>query len=341
MYLFPYAEVKPNSNVAIYGAGDVGRDYVRQLRANDFCKIVFVADKTATATPAYLFKGIDVCAPDAFAERSDYDYVVVATVRETYQKEMAARLAALGVAASKIVTKTAALDASSGEKTYSQHGEDRIIYNALQHMGFFRDGKTPSYIDVGAHHPYHISNTALFYELGCRGVNIEADPELIEAFYEERPDDVNLCFGVGSEPGTLPFYINEVSGLNTFRKENVAYNEWLYEKDTGKQEKFNVQKVLEIPVRTLQSVIDEYCGGIWPDYMSIDIEGMEYDSLRVCDLTNGPAILAVEVNFDGDLFIEMMREKGYFPYLWYRENILFVKDEYETMVHAHEERSKI
>lgn len=50
--------------------------------------------------------------------------------------------------------------------------------------------KKPSYIDIGAHHPYEISNTAIFYMNGCRGVNVEANPNLIDEFYKERPDDI-------------------------------------------------------------------------------------------------------------------------------------------------------
>lgn len=65
---------------------------------------------------------------------------------------------------------------------------------------------------------------------------------------------------------------------------------------------------------------------------------MEYETLSACDLSRGPALIAVEVNYDGDKFIEMMNDKGYFPYLWYRENILFVKNEYKNLVHAHNER---
>lgn len=337
MYLFPYAEVKPGSRAVIYGAGEVGRDYVRQLRLNGYCRVAFVACKDGKATLPGIFRGLDICKPAAFSERMDYDCVVVATAREDYRKEMTDCLVAEGVPASKVVTKTARL---GGAESYSQHGEDRIICNALGHMGFFRDGKRPSYIDVGAHHPYDISNTALLYELGCRGINIEANPALIERFREERPEDVNLCIGVGPETGTFPFYISKLAGLNTFKKENLVYNEMLLERDTGIHETFDVQEVLELPVRTLPSVIDEYCGGVWPDFMSIDIEGMEYESLRVCDLTNGPALIACEVNLDGDLFIEMMGDKGYFPYLWYRENILFVKNKYEKLVHAHTERTQ-
>lgn len=81
-------------------------------------------------------------------------------------------------------------------RSYAQHGEDTLIFNMLTKV--LKISK-PSYIDIGAHHPYEISNTAIFYEHGCRGVNIEANPVLFKRFPVERPEDINICCGLGSE----------------------------------------------------------------------------------------------------------------------------------------------
>ena len=77
-----------------------------------------------------------------------------------------------------------------------------MLCNLFRLMGIER----PGYLDLGAHHPYVISNTALLYERGSRGVNVEANPALVVAFREVRPDDVTVNVGVGPEQGTRPFY---------------------------------------------------------------------------------------------------------------------------------------
>lgn len=336
IYLFPYKQVKNGSRVAIYGAGMVAEQYVMQISANKYCDIAFIAAKDYQNNKRSARMGWELVSPAVFGERDDYEYVVLATMTHEFKTEMASELEKMGVSKEKIVYEKIWIYESS----YSEHGEDRIIYNAFCHIGFFRDGKLPSYIDIGAHHPYNISNTALLYRSGCRGVNIEADPELFKLFEAERPDDVSLCFGIGPKEGEAPFYFMEASGLNTFKKENIAYNEWRVEKDTGKKVKEIIRDIKNIRIRTLPDVIEEYCGGRWPDFMSIDIEGMEYESLSICDLSDGPKIIAVEVNFDGDLFVKMLDEKGYFPYLWYRENILFVRKDLEHLVHAHNRREQ-
>lgn len=336
LFLFPYNEVPKGSRIVIYGAGMVAEDYVAQLRKNQYCDVVLMVAEDYKNNARAKRIGWELFPPEALKERFDYSYVVLSVYVQKFREEIMNKLSILGVPEEKIISTI--MPIQSREKTYSQHGEDLIIYNAFKHMGFFRDGRLPSYIDIGAHHPYDISNTALFYQLGCRGVNIEANPELIKAFEKERPDDINLCFGIGKEEGEFPFYITDVPGLNSFRKENIEYNEFLVEQDTGVKEKYPIKKVMQIPIYRLPDVIERYCHGKWPDFLSIDIEGMEYESLSICDFKNGPALMAVEVNYSGDRFIEMLENKGYFPYLWYRENILFVKKEYESLVYAHDER---
>ena len=44
------------------------------------------------------------------------------------------------------------------KKSYSQCGEDLIVKFIFDILNI----KNPSYIDIGAHHPNYISNTALF-----------------------------------------------------------------------------------------------------------------------------------------------------------------------------------
>jgi hypothetical protein len=58
------------------------------------------------------------------------------------------------------------------KKSFSQSGEDLIIDFIFNALGISR----PSYIDIGAHHPYYLNNTAIFYLRGARGINIEPDP---------------------------------------------------------------------------------------------------------------------------------------------------------------------
>ena len=68
---------------------------------------------------------------------------------------------------------------NSPVEAYSQEGEDLILKRY-----FGSQKKTGFYVDIGAHHPFRFSNTALLREMGWTGINVEPSPDLIENFYK-------------------------------------------------------------------------------------------------------------------------------------------------------------
>lgn len=205
-----------------------------------------------------------------------------------------------------------------GGFTYAQHGDDLIILNIFHTLGI-RDFR---YLDIGAHHPYHISNTALLYEQGHRGINIEANPNLIALFQKYRPEDQNINVGVGTQEGVLPFYmIDDFSGRNTFSREAA-------EAFVREYPEFSITQILQIPVVTLQDILERYCRGVFPDFLSMDVEGLDYAILQSIDVKNKPKIIDVEVEFAGGdnshSIVALLREKGYFPYFRAGSNLIFV-----------------
>ena len=152
--------------------------------------------------------------------------------------------------------------------SYSQSGEDLII-------DFFftaRKINKPSYLDIGAYHPYKISNTALFYEKGSRGIVIEPNPDGFEKFIKYRSEDINLNIGIGNEESILAYYSLNSPTLNTFSKEEAQRYE--------NQGAARIEKVIEVEVKTLASILDKYSNGTFPDFLSLDVEGWDYQILE-------------------------------------------------------------
>ena len=124
--------------------------------------------------------------------------------------------------------------------------------------------------------------------------------------------------------------IDERSGRNSFIRDKV-------ESFIEKNPEFALQEVRNIEVRTLQSILDEYNNGRILDYMSIDIEGLEYDVLSNYDLkNNGPKILTLEIIRDNtDISSDMMQllmDADYFLYLKIASNYTFVKNKYKDII---------
>ena len=172
-----------------------------------------------------------------------------------------------------------------GVISYSQNGEDiivREIFNVLKI-------KTPSYIDIGAHDPFNLSNTALFYKNGSHGVNIEANPILCKRIAKYRKRDINLSIGIGASNEPLTFYVASYPTVSTFSKEEAEF--------ACKKWGVKIVKKIPVEVRTLKFVIEKYCGGIFPDFLSLDTEGLDTVILKsLKELSSLPKVICTELN---------------------------------------------
>lgn len=214
------------------------------------------------------------------------------------------------------------------KKSYSQCGEDLIIRFIFDQLQIAK----PTYIDVGAHHPYYLSNTALFYENGSRGINIEPDPQLFEAFTKYRKKDINLNIGIGAEDGEADFYLISSPTLNTFSKEEAeAY------KNEGD---YTITGTIKTPVRSLKTILNGHYQASFPQLLNLDAEGIDELILNSIDYTSSyPLVICVEtISFStsrngvkNNALIEFVKSKGYMVYAdTYINTILVRQDTWKT-----------
>lgn len=167
-------------------------------------------------------------------------------------------------------------------KSWSQCGEDLIMRYLFDLLRIAR----PSYIDIGAHHPWYYNNTYLFYRQGARGVNVEPDPSLYAGLRKGRPRDVNLNIGIGPREAEMDFYVMSSRTLNTFSAiEARKYVE---------QQGLRIVATRRIKVRTFAQAVDTHMGRT-PDLVSVDVEGLDLDLLRSIDFSRyRPHVFCVE-----------------------------------------------
>lgn len=208
--------------------------------------------------------------------------------------------------------------------SYSQTGED-IIVDFLVGAKKIKDF---TYLDIGANDPVKINNTYKFYEAGYRGVCIEPDPAVYAKLSKKRPRDTCLNIGLaGKAAGNAEFFIMNQAGLNTFSKEEATA---LEKNNQGK-----IMKVIQVPLRTVEEVIDEHFGGKSPVFVNIDVEGLDEEILRHFPFHKyRPAIFCVEtVNYTDDASSEkrleifnVMTANGYKPFADTYLNTIFIED---------------
>lgn len=195
-------------------------------------------------------------------------------------------------------------------RSYAQTGEDLIVRFIFDAIGIDR----PCFLDIGAHHPIYLSNTYLLYRQGCRGVNVEPDPKLFARFHRVRPGDRNLNVGVGTEEGTLQFFVMSQRTLNTFSESEARR----YVSEGSAQ----IRERLSIPVLPVNAIVAENFTGA-PDFVSIDVEGMDWAILKAFDLARfRPKVFCIEtVTFSStgqaeklSAFDDYLEQHRYFKY---------------------------
>lgn len=182
--------------------------------------------------------------------------------------------------------------------SYSQYGEDIILAKILKVK------KNGFYIDIGAHHPTDLNNTQYFYNRGFRGINIEPNPELIEEFYVQRPEDINLNVGVAPNEGEMEFYLVEASTLSTFNKEAAHQSCEIY--------KTKIKGQITVKTTSLKKIIEEHANSKVIDFISVDAEGYDLAVLQSNDWQkHRPTLVMVEINQDMDNILKFMSENNY------------------------------
>jgi FkbM family methyltransferase len=188
---------------------------------------------------------------------------------------------------------------------YSSEGEDLILKRIF-------DRKTNGvYIDVGAHHPFRVSNTYLFYKQNWTGINIDPMPGSKAMFNKYRPLDINLEMGVSATKQHLTYYIFNEPALNTFSTDKVEE----YTQDP----QYRIIKEQKIETWPLADILDRYLPADTNiDFLTIDAEGLDMEVLRSNNWQKyRPAYILVEsnpfllANMQNSEIGQYMQEAGY------------------------------
>ena len=98
-FLFPYEAIPHGTNILIYGAGQMGQEYLRQIALTDYCHVVGVADRNFAK---YEGTSVPVYAPTDIHALS-FDFVVLAIQAEGSLSEVKRLLIEQGVQNTQIV----------------------------------------------------------------------------------------------------------------------------------------------------------------------------------------------------------------------------------------------
>lgn len=158
---------------------------------------------------------------------------------------------------------------------FSQEGEDILLWKLIDNK------KGPNtFVDVGCNHPFHMSNTAYFYERGWSGIAIDPNPAFSDLYREFRPRDLFINCGISLRTTNLDYFQFEESLYNTFdpvRAATVAEN------------------YSRLAARSSLKVcrLDEVLNSVWPNgnhirLLSVDCEGYDHEVIGTHDFDKFP-----------------------------------------------------
>lgn len=170
--------------------------------------------------------------------------------------------------------------------SFANSGEDILLNKLLS-----RHYKNRFYVDIGAYHPWRLSNTYFFYLRGWRGICVDANPEAIRKFKQARPLDICVNNGVSDEKSQLTYYVlkDEFATMNSFDYTTIK-KEGLVDK---------IKEVITIDCITLESLLDQYLPepSYKIDLLSLDVEGFDLKVLKGNNwYKHRPTVLCVESN---------------------------------------------
>ena len=158
---------------------------------------------------------------------------------------------------------------------HSQDGQDKYLETNI-----FKGFKNGFFVDVGAHDGISINNTLYFERYnGWTGINIEPIESVYNKLVTNRPFCVNIKCAVSNTDGNSEFILNKgyselISGLKSsydgrhlsrLQKENIMTS--------------STTEIVNVCTKRLETIFDEQ-GVTRVNYMSVDVEGGEYDVIK-------------------------------------------------------------
>jgi FkbM family methyltransferase len=183
---------------------------------------------------------------------------------------------------------------------FAQHGEDKFL--------LARYGTKGLYVDVGANHPFKISNTYRLYREGWRGLVVDPLYGLISKHKRLRPGDIQVHGAIGTEHGQMmPMWEFFPSVVSTSDEATAQ----LYQ-----QRGYGLLGTYAVPMYRLDRLLECFFPGRVVDVLSVDVEGHEAECLMSLALDrHRPRSIVVEVvNAVGDrnnALRETLHQHGY------------------------------
>lgn len=177
----------------------------------------------------------------------------------------------------------------------SQHGQEHFV---LEHLNQKRDGY---FLDIGAYDGVEFSNTySLEKDYGWKGLLVECDPQALDKLKANRSSAIDKR-AVWSKSGAEVEFKSVEGGKLSGITKNLEHP----------KSKAREGKLYFVSTVSLNDLLNQHNCPAHIDYMSMDIEGSEYDVLSAYDFSRTFGIISLEHWKHEKELEELMLKNGY------------------------------
>lgn len=175
------------------------------------------------------------------------------------------------------------------------------LYDFDEKLAKYLDYRNGFFIEAGANDGITQSNTYYLEKtLGWKGVLVEAIPDLFNECKKIRKNGFLYNYALVANDfteSTVEIHcINLMSVVEGARKNSQAQAEYINE--GIRIQNLTDYRTLNVPARTLESILDEFAEPLTIDFFSLDVEGYELNVLKGINLEKyRPKYILVEADF--------------------------------------------
>lgn len=177
-------------------------------------------------------------------------------------------------------------------------------------------GDTPGYfVEIGANDPHARSQTFHLEQAGWTGILVEPQPDLADKLRANRSATVFAVACSAPENSGQSLTLHVAGPLSSLNRERMA---------PGAQP----DAAISVPIRTLDSVLEEGGAPVRFDFLSIDVEGHEIEVLSGFSARRWrPRLILLEDHVENLAKHRMLRAAGYRLIRRFENNGWYVPDE--------------
>jgi FkbM family methyltransferase len=163
---------------------------------------------------------------------------------------------------------------------------------------FFGGGRSGFFVEVGANRPQQESQTWHLEQLGWTGVLVEPQPDLAGDLRRARSAKV-FAVACSSPENAGRMQLHVAGALSALDRDRMA---------PGAQP----ERIIEVPVRTLDDILTEARAPVGFDFLSVDVEGHELEVLSGFDFARWrPRLVLLEDHVGNLKKHRFLRAAGY------------------------------